>query len=386
MSQTISCPMASPRFSPVGATAARTSRTLTALLAVAALAGVSGCATRDAVSEQTDPLKAQVSKLDEALQASRGNVSQTQEMVAAAQARELSLVNRVDRLFDELKALHDRLATQEQKARSAAWSSEEVTAGLRDQLAMTGRRLDELASQARDLAARADADDAQLANMAAAAALRSEQMAQSGQRLDGMAAQLAAGSDEDRRLRQDIALGAEAAARLSERVARAESALERLGDNLPDRMSRLETRMDELARLARSAMELAAQNDIRRNGKVAFTTVLTGDKTLYPLNLQTVGAQDRAALEGMVQRIRAMNKEYHLEIQGHTDNTSADDSNYQLGKARAEVIKRYLHETGGIPLGWMSVISYGATQPLDQQSNSNRRIVIQTLVLDGDKD
>ena len=143
--------------------------------------------------------------------------------------------------------------------------------------------------------------------------------------------------------------------------------------------------MDELARMARSAMELAAQSDIRSNGKVAFTTRLTEDKTLYPLNLQVVGSKDRAVLDALVKRLKALGKDYHLEIQGHTDNTSGDDYNYHLGKARAEVMKRYLHETGGIPLSWMSVISYGATQPLDPQSNSNRRIVIQTLVLNGDK-
>jgi outer membrane protein OmpA-like peptidoglycan-associated protein len=353
-------------------------------LAGAALAGVTGCATQDAVSQQTEPLKAQVSKLGEALQASSGNVSQTQEMLAAAEARERAMAQRVDALVNDVKALHDRLATQERVSQAAALSSETAAERLGEQLVKADLRLDELASLAHDLAARVDADGDKQNATSALAASSAERLTQAEQRLDGIAAQLLASVAEGARLRQEIGAGADQARDLAGRVTHAEAALDRLGASLPERMTRLEARMDELTRLARSAMELAAQNDIRRNGKVAFTTVLTGDKTLYPLNLQIVGAQDRAALEAMVQRIKALNKEYHLEIQGHTDNTSVDDSNYQLGKARAEVIKRYLHENGGIPLGWMSVISYGATQPIDPQSNTNRRIVIQTLVLDGE--
>lgn len=353
-------------------------------LAGTALLGVSGCATQDAVSQQTEPLKAQVSKLGEALQASSGSVSQTQELIAAAEARERSLASRVDALVGDVKALRERLSTQEQTSQAASLASDTATERLREQLAKADLRLDELASLAHDLAARVDADGDKQSATSALAATSAERVARAEQRLDAIAAQLHAAEAEDARLRQQIGAGADQASAVADRVGRAEAALARLDASLPERMTRLEARMDELTRLARSAMELAAQNDIRSNGKVAFTTVLTGDKTLYPLNLQTVGAQDRAALEVLVQRIKALNKDYHLEIQGHTDNTSVEDSNYQLGKARAEVIKRYLHEAGGIPLGWMSVISYGATQPIDPQSNNNRRIVIQTLVLDGD--
>lgn len=385
------------------------SRLILALVAVA-LAGLSGCATQEAVSQQTDPLKVQVARLDEAVQASAGSASQTREQLAAAEARERSLSSRIEQAIADIQALREGLLTQEAHARAATRSNDATSAALGEQVTRANQRLDALASLARELAARGDAGEARLASTSAAASVAAERQAQTEQRLDEQAAQLltaASGTAErlaqteqrldqmagqlqsvaDRQagLHQDAIARAAASQALAERVAQSERGLDALAVSLPERMARLETRMDDLARLARSAMEMAAQNDIRSNGKVAFTTVLTEDRTLYPLNLQNVGPLDRAALDKMAQRIKALNKDYHLEIQGHTDNNSADDFNYQLGKARAEVIKRYLNENNGIPLGWMSVISYGATQPLDGQAGSNRRIVIQTLVLDGEK-
>jgi outer membrane protein OmpA-like peptidoglycan-associated protein len=410
------------------------SRLILALVAVA-LAGLSGCATQEAVSQQTDPLKVQVARLDEALQASAGSASQTREQLAAAEARERSLSSRTEQAIADIQALRDRLLSQEARALATTESSATVTGALSEQLSGVNQRLESLASLARELAARGDAGEARLASASAALADTAEQLAQTGKRLDELteqqqaaasdmaehraqtgqrlaeltAQQQAAASDmaEHRaqtgqrldeltaqqqaattgttELRNDLAALAAGSLALTERVAQSERGLDALAVSLPERMARLETRMDDLARLTRSAMEMAAQNDIRSNGKVAFTTVLTEDRTLYPLNLQVVGPLDRTALDKMAQRIKTLNKDYHLEIQGHTDNNSADDFNYQLGKARAEVIKRYLHENNGIPLGWMSVISYGATQPLDGQASSNRRIVIQTLVLDSEK-
>jgi outer membrane protein OmpA-like peptidoglycan-associated protein len=385
------------------------SRLILALVAVA-LAGLSGCATQEAVSQQTDPLKVQVARLDEALQASAGSASQTREQLAAAEARERSLSSRTEQAIADIQALRDRLLSQEARALATTESSATVTGALSEQLSGVNQRLESLASLARELAARGDAGEARLASASAALADTAEQLAQTGQRLDELTEQQqAAASDmaEHRaqtgqrldelteqqqaaitgttELRNDLAALAAGSLALTERVAQSERGLDALAVSLPERMARLETRMDDLARLTRSAMEMAAQNDIRSNGKVAFTTVLTEDRTLYPLNLQVVGPLDRTALDKMAQRIKTLNKDYHLEIQGHTDNNSADDFNYQLGKARAEVIKRYLHENNGIPLGWMSVISYGATQPLDGQASSNRRIVIQTLVLDSEK-
>ncbi len=288
-----------------------------------------GCATQEAVTQQTGPLQAQVVQLETSLRANQAQADAARSDLADARSREQALAAQGERLAAEIAAVRQQLAglAREQEALRADMQSASAIDGRQARSAETA--IATLAAQLNDLSAR-------LAMLADAA--QAEQSTQAAGRAQADA-----------------------------------------------RMAAIEARLDDLARLARSAMEKAAQEDIRRNGKVAFSVLLTEDRTLYPLNLQQLGAKDRAVLDDLVKRVREMEKDYHLEIQGHTDNTSADDFNYQLGKARAEVVKRYLHEVGGIPLGWMSVISYGATMPIDPKSNNNRRIVIQALVLDPGK-
>lgn len=150
---------------------------------------------------------------------------------------------------------------------------------------------------------------------------------------------------------------------------------------LEDRLARSEQRVAELSNLVTEAMALAAKDIFLANGKEAFTLNLTGDKVLYPQNDPYVDPRDAALLDDLARRLIELDQEYHLDIQGHTDNFSTDDNNYNLGKARSEVIKRYLHEKKGISLNRMSAISYGANKPIDKFGGNNRRIYIRVLVL-----
>ncbi len=153
-------------------------------------------------------------------------------------------------------------------------------------------------------------------------------------------------------------------------------------NRLDGRLTQAEQRLDGLSASVKEALALATQENIRINGKEAFTVSLTEDKTLYPINSPELGSQDAGKLDDLVGRLAKMDQEYHLEIQGHTDNIGTDDYNYELGKARADVVKRYLHEKKGVSLSRMSVISFGAANPVDRNSNHNRRILIRVLVLD----
>lgn len=167
---------------------------------------------------------------------------------------------------------------------------------------------------------------------------------------------------------------------LAERLTRVEARLAELS-GLPERTAQLERRLEGVTASSDEALALARQEQIRTHGKEAFTVLLTEDKTLYPLNSPELGNQDVAKLDDLAARLVGLGQEYHLEIQGHTDNIGTEDYNYALGMARAEVVKRYLHERRGIPLGQMSVISFGAASPVDRDSHRNRRILIRVLVL-----
>ncbi len=191
------------------------------------------------------------------------------------------------------------------------------------------------------------------------------QMTATQSRLDQIASQAEAAAGQAAAAAQGVTSEAAARAALAERVTQAEM------------------RLDEATTLARQAMDMAAQSDILVNGKVVHSVTLTEDRTLYPINLPDLHGRDAAQLDELAARLNKMeNENYHLEIQGHTDNLGTDDYNYQLAKARAEVAKRYLHEKGGIALNRMSVISYGATTPLDLNGRSNRRIAILVRVLE----
>ncbi|MDD3529822.1 MAG: OmpA family protein [Gallionellaceae bacterium] len=147
-----------------------------------------------------------------------------------------------------------------------------------------------------------------------------------------------------------------------------------------ERLDRIEQRLDALSASVREALALASQEYLRLNGKEAFTVALTEDRAMYPINSPELARGDLAQLDELMARLAGLGQEYHLEIQGHADNIGPEDYNYELGKARAEVVKRHLHDRKGVPLSQMSVISFGSSRPQDAASLHNRRILIRVLV------
>lgn len=260
---------------------------------------LAGCATEKALTEQTQPLQAQISRVE-----------------------------------------HDLSA-----------SNKTMAADLREQSANITAKLAELERQS-------------LAQQAETRALRgqietlSARSAQSEQRLDAVGA-----------MALQTQLDALKTSQAAEALSRAQAT------------ATIEQRLTDLSNTMREALAEAAKDVFLANGKEAYTLKLTGDKVLYPQNDPYVDPQDAVLLDDLTQRLAKLDQEYHLDIQGHTDNFSTDDNNYNLGKARAEVVKRYLHEKKGISISRMSAISYGANKPLDKNGGSNRRIFIRVLVL-----
>ena len=75
------------------------------------------------------------------------------------------------------------------------------------------------------------------------------------------------------------------------------------------------------------------------------------------------------------------NQQYQVEIQGHTDSTGSEAYNLRLGERRAEAVRAYLNAEHQIPLHRMSVISYGESDPVADNSTqegrtANRRVEI----------
>jgi len=127
-----------------------------------------------------------------------------------------------------------------------------------------------------------------------------------------------------------------------------------------------------------------ARDSRRVSGKLADSLLLTESMVSYAYELPELTAGGRAALDGLVAGIAPKLPNVFVEIVGYSDNLGLDSQNRRIALERAEAVRRYLHETGGIPLDRMSTISYGDLQPVASNVTAegrgqNRRIWVRVL-------
>lgn len=289
-------------------------------LAALPIVFLSGCATTESVTEQTAPLGERIQALDSKLDSSLN------------QALERALRETRDARQQSLAAQDLAQATD----RQVAGLTPRVTE-LEQAIAAHEQRLRALDQEVRVLAQARPEDSA---------------------RLDDLARR---GADQERQL--------QAMARDAQSV----------DQDMKQRMDRLEQRLLEVARMAEDALAALGLGPRKIFGKVVHSATLTDDKTLFPINSPDLGEKDRTKLDAVAEYVKKLDVNYHIGIHGHTDGLGSDDYNYALGKARAEVVKNYLHEKKGIPLLRMSVISHGATDVSAYREGANRRIVVEVL-------
>jgi outer membrane protein OmpA-like peptidoglycan-associated protein len=342
-------------------------RTFT-LATSAALLTLAGCATPQA--DPADPTNQRLGSIESRLQAEAGS---TQNLIG-------ELGKKVEALSGELRRMRETGASQADSSaaaqRALAERMEKVEKRAEQGLNDAAGETRAAAAQAHDTAQRLEGLSAQVDQRIMDTTL--EQQADSeelAERLEDTEFQLEsmAGQIEEA-LAQAGAVQAALPA-LREKTA----ALEPRLNGYDARLAALDKRLDEVARMAQDAFDATGLGQRKIFGKVIESITLTEDKTLFPINSPNLGEQDMAKLDALAIRLKVLGTNYHLQIQGHTDGFGADDYNYELGKARAEVVKNYLNEKGGIPLLRMSTISYGSLESAGYAAKSNRRIVVQVL-------
>lgn len=142
-------------------------------------------------------------------------------------------------------------------------------------------------------------------------------------------------------------------------------------------------RIIELSDETRAAMNRIDSVEELAQGKLLYQVVLNNDAVKFDFDKFELTAEGRMEIDHLVEKLIQENQNVFVEIQGHTDATGSDDYNYQLGLKRAESVRRYL-SARGIPLHRMSVISYGESQPIADNSTpegrrTNRRVVLLVL-------
>jgi len=352
---------------------------ISSLLSPAAASGMlalvllGGCANEKALLTQTQPLQDRIDRVEQNLATTSEAGLRTAETRAQELARQQTELARqlaeakvgLDKLADQVKVNESRLLQSVARLDEKDALLDTRLGGLENRLDQTTAKVHNTLRDIADLQAR------QSQNTATDNAL-ADQLSSLERRL----------SDAALRIKEADASAREAANRssvLQSRQETAEQSARQNADSIDQRLRSAERKLDTVASLVEEALALAAKEIFLANGKEAFTVLLTDDKVLYPQNDPNLDARDASKLKQLASDLGKLDQEYHLDIQGHTANNSTDDNNYSLGKARAEVVKRHLHEKQGISLSRMSTISYGANKPaIDGQI---RRIFIRVLVL-----
>lgn len=149
------------------------------------------------------------------------------------------------------------------------------------------------------------------------------------------------------------------------------------------RVKEHDTKIAELDKTTREALERADAAGKLAEGKFVYSLVLSDDAVKFPVNKHELSKEAQEKLAEFANRLKGENKNVYLEIQGHTDATGSPEYNMNLGESRAEAVRRYLSKQG-IALNRMSTISYGKDEPVDSNKTKagrakNRRVVVVVL-------
>lgn len=155
-------------------------------------------------------------------------------------------------------------------------------------------------------------------------------------------------------------------------------------EDLQQKQRQTDVRLDQLSQESREALKRAQEAGVLAKGKVVFEQSFTEDRVKFGVNKHELDKNAQAALSEFATRVKALDTQYFIEIQGHTDDTGGSGYNDELGQRRADSVRRYLSREHSIPLNRMSTISYGDTLPSESNKTkkgraANRRVVLVVL-------
>ncbi|MEJ2429300.1 MAG: OmpA family protein [Deltaproteobacteria bacterium] len=101
----------------------------------------------------------------------------------------------------------------------------------------------------------------------------------------------------------------------------------------------------------------------------------------FAFDSYSLSAQAKEAIDAVVQPLLEVNKNFFIELQGHTDGFGEESYNFQLGLNRARAVMGYLHQTYGLSLQQMNGFSCGELKPVADNDfvdgrAENRRVTL----------
>ena len=193
----------------------------------------------------------------------------------------------------------------------------------------------------------------------------------------------ASNKDVDRKI-------AEAQAQSSKKIDSVETQVEDLQQKQKATDTHLAKNDEQIAQLsqeAKDALKRAEDAGVLAKlakGKVAFQQTFNEDRVRFKIGKYDLDKKAQAALDEFAGKVKGLNEQYYVEIQGHTDDTGGKKGNDELGQRRADEVRRYLSRSASLPLNRMSTISYGDTLPVSSNKTKkgraeNRRVVLVVL-------
>jgi peptidoglycan-associated lipoprotein len=145
-----------------------------------------------------------------------------------------------------------------------------------------------------------------------------------------------------------------------------------------------DAQLAQLSQEAKDALKRAQEAGVLAKGKVVFEQTFTDDRVKFKSGSYEINKDGKAALDEFAGKVKALNEQYFIEIQGHTDDVGSNRYNDELGQHRAESVRRHLSRSAQLPLNRMSTISYGDTLPVSSNKTrkgraANRRVVLVVL-------
>ena len=193
----------------------------------------------------------------------------------------------------------------------------------------------------------------------------------------------ASNKDVDRKI-------AEAQAQSSKKIESVETQVEDLQQKqkaTDTHLSQNDAQIAQLSQEAKDALKRAEDAGVLAKlakGKVAFQQTFNEDRVRFKIGKYDLDKKAQAALDEFASKVKGLNEQYYVEIQGHTDDTGGKKGNDELGQRRADEVRRYLSRSASLPLNRMSTISYGDTLPVSSNKTrkgraENRRVVLVVL-------
>jgi len=142
-------------------------------------------------------------------------------------------------------------------------------------------------------------------------------------------------------------------------------------------------RIDAVERDTQAAQARAEEAHALARGDFQDTVLMTDDSVRFETDKSDLSDSARASLANFAQRLKAENRNVHIEVVGHADATGRTEHNLRLGQLRADAVMRFLHSQG-VSLRRMTAISYGEHMPKAANEAAagraeNRRVVLVVL-------